>query len=66
MKTLALRLVAYSLRNVRAWNLALCAFAICVAITAHAGLIPGHTPPLIKPEQQETSNSSTAREDDEP
>ncbi len=66
MKNLALRVVAYHLRNIRAWNLAFCSFAICVVITAHAGLIQGHMPPLIKPEQQETSSSTTVREDDQP
>jgi hypothetical protein len=58
--------VAHCLKNITAWNLAFCSFAICVVITAHAGLIQGHTPPLIKPEQQETSSSTTVREDDQP
>jgi hypothetical protein len=67
MKNIVLRmLVAYYLKNITAWNLALCSFAICVVITAHAGLIQGHTPPLIKPEQQETSSSTKVREDDQP
>jgi len=59
-------LVAYYLKNITARNLAFCSFAICVVITAHAGLIQGHTPPLIKPEQQETSSSTTVRDDDQP
>jgi hypothetical protein len=67
MKKRILRIVvAYYFKNITAWNLAFCSIAICVVITAHAGLIPGHTPPLIKPEQQETSTSATAREDDQP
>ncbi len=66
MKNIALRMVAYYLRNIRAWNLAFCSFAICVVITAHGGLIQGHAPPLIEPEQQETSSSTTVREDDQP
>jgi hypothetical protein len=67
MKNIVLRMVvAYYLKNITAWNLAFCSFAICVVITAHAGLIQGHTPPLIKPEQQETSSSTTVREDDQP
>ncbi len=59
MKKIALQVIAYHLRNITVWNLAFCSFAICVVITAHAGLIQGHTPPLIKPEQQETSSSAT-------
>jgi hypothetical protein len=67
MKNIVLRmLVAYYLKSVTAWNVAFCSFAICVVITAHAGLVQGHTPPLIKPKQQETSTITTAREDDQP
>jgi hypothetical protein len=67
MKNIVLRmLVAYYLKKITAWNLAFCSFAICVVITAHAGLIQGHTPPHIKPKQQEISSSTTAREDDQP
>jgi hypothetical protein len=66
MKNIVLRVVAHYLRGIRAWNLAFCSFAICVVITAHAGLIPGHTPPLIKSEQQEISSSARVREDDQP
>jgi hypothetical protein len=67
MKNIVVRmLVTYYLKNITAWNLAFCSFTICVFITAHAGLIQGHTPPLIKPEQQETSSSTTVREDDQP
>ena len=67
MKKRILRIVvAYYFKNITAWKLAFCSFAICVVVTAHAGLIQGHTPPLIKPEQQETSSSATARKDDLP
>jgi hypothetical protein len=67
MKKIVLRMVvAFYLKYITAWNLAFCSFAICVVITAHAGLIQGHTPPLIRPEQQETSSSATVREDDQP
>jgi hypothetical protein len=63
--TIVLRLFANYLRKLSAWNLALCSFAICVVITAHAGLIQGHTPPLIEPARQEISSSATVREDDQ-
>jgi hypothetical protein len=66
MKKVALRVVAHYLRNIRVRNLVFCSFAICVVITTHARLIQGHTAPLIKPEQQETSSSTTVREDDQP
>jgi hypothetical protein len=66
MKNIALRVVAYYFRNTTSWNLAFSSFTICVVLTAHAGLIQGHTSPLIKPEKQETSTSTTAREDDQP
>jgi hypothetical protein len=59
MTNIILRMFANYLRNIRAWNLAFCSFAICLVITAHTGLIQGHTPPLIEPEQQETTSSST-------
>ena len=66
MKNIALQMVAHNLRSIRAWNLAFCSLAICVVITAHAGLIQGHTPPIIEPEQQKISSSTTVREDDQP
>jgi hypothetical protein len=66
MKNIALRIVAHYLRNIRACNLAFCSFAIFVVITAHAGLIQGHTPPIIEPGRQELSSSTTVREDDHP
>jgi hypothetical protein len=66
LRNIALRMIAHYFRKITAWNLAFCSFAICVVVTAHAGLIQGHTPPLIKPEQQETSSSATARKDDLP
>ena len=65
-KKLALRALTYYFRNITARNLAFCSFAICVVITTHAGLMQGHTPPLIKPEQQGISSSTTVREDDHP
>ncbi len=59
MKKAILLVIANHLRSIRAWNLAFCSFAICVVITAHAGLIPGHTPPLLNPGQQEASTGAT-------
>jgi hypothetical protein len=66
MKRLILQMVASYLRKISAWNAAFCSLAICVVITTHAALMPGHMPPLITPKQQETSTTAAVKQDDPP
>lgn len=66
IKRLVLRRVALYLRKMSAGNVAFCSLAIGVVITTHAALMPGHTPPLLTPKQQETSTTSAVKKDDPP